>query len=192
MSARVKKLKEDINALLLDTPSGDEGDAKVEDVDEVIQVSAVRPKPKKELTETQKAALKRGQDVMRQRHAENRKRLQEIEEQTKKELEKNIVKKALAIKRKNLKEAMLLEAISDDSDTELPLERVKQVVKKVKEDKQMAPEKKVKKIIEDLTEARRAAPKRVQQELPPKPEPTQVIPEPPAAKPKPTFVFLNM
>jgi hypothetical protein len=73
-------------------------------------------KPKKQLTEKQKEALKRGQ----QKRDENRERMKaeklKKEEEEKRILEEKLVKKAIAVKKKQIKKQMVLDEISDDED----------------------------------------------------------------------------
>jgi hypothetical protein len=83
----------------------------------------VAPKKKKELTEKQKEALKKGQQV---RDENARKRIEERarkEEEEKKIMEEKLVKKAIAIKKKQIKKQQILEEISDDETmgTKVPI-----------------------------------------------------------------------
>ena len=74
----------------------------------------VAPKKKKELTEKQREALKKGQQI---RDENARKRIEERtreEELRKKEMEAKLVKKAIALKRKELKRHQMLDELSDD------------------------------------------------------------------------------
>lgn len=86
------------------------------------------PKPKRELTEAQKEVLKRGHEInleIKKKKTEE-KQLEEAERQ--KHFEELIVKKAIAIKKKQIKREAALEEISDD-DT--PVEKIKEISKKV-------------------------------------------------------------
>ena len=73
-------------------------------------------KPKKQLSEKQLEALKRGQ----QKRDENRERLkaekQKQAEEEKRILEEKLVKKAIAVKKKQIKKQMMLDEISDDEN----------------------------------------------------------------------------
>lgn len=187
MSARVKKLKEDIHNLLLDTVSGDEEEGeknKVVSVEDIPIVSEPRPKPKRVMTEETKLKLK---TALKAKNDARKEKIREEEEKAKEEFEETIVKKALAIKRKKLKQQMILEAISDDSDTEIPLERVKSVIKEVKKQKDLAPDEKVKKVIQNVRQAPKTPNKPVSTPAP-APKPADL---PPVAPPKPQFVFFS-
>jgi hypothetical protein len=86
------------------------------DTEITITETAVVPltKPKKQLTEKQLEALKKGQE----KRDENRKaRLAEMQlkkEEEKRIIEEKLVKKAIAVKKKQIKKQALLEEISDD------------------------------------------------------------------------------
>lgn len=87
-------------------------------------------RPKKQLTEKQMEALKKGQ----QKRDENRERVKaekkKKEEEEKRILEEKLVKKAIAVKKKQIKKHALLEEISDD-DT--PIQKVKEIAEKITE-----------------------------------------------------------
>ena len=86
-------------------------------------------KPKKKLTEKQLEVLKKGQqkrDENARMRAELRAR-QEADEQKLKE--EKIVKKAIAIKKKQIKKNAVLDEISDD---ETPLEKIKEIAVQAK------------------------------------------------------------
>ena len=94
------------------------------------------PKPKREYkprppkTEAQLAAF---QKAIATRDANAKRRKEEADKmlaQSKKETEDKVVKKALSIKKKQIKAQLALEEISDDDE---PIEVVKQKVKKVAE-----------------------------------------------------------
>jgi hypothetical protein len=110
----------------------------VEDVssgEEDIETSPT-PKPKRAYTprppktEAQMEAFKKAIET---RNANAKKRKEEAEKmlaQSKKETEDKVVKKAIAIKKKQIKAQLALDEISDDEE---PIEVVKQKVKKVVE-----------------------------------------------------------
>lgn len=86
-------------------------------------------KPKKKLTEKQLEVLRKGQqkrDENARMRAELRARQEEDERKLK---EEKIVKKAIAIKKKQIKKNAVLDEISDD-DT--PLEKIKEIAVKEK------------------------------------------------------------
>jgi hypothetical protein len=86
-------------------------------------------KPKKKLTEKQLEVLKKGQQK-RDENARMRAELRARQEADEKKLkEEKIVKKAIAIKKKQIKKNAVLDEISDD-DT--PLEKIKEVAMSAK------------------------------------------------------------
>jgi hypothetical protein len=95
------------------------------------------PKPKKVATEKQLEAMRLG----REKRDQQIKLRREAEEQEKaiqkKLLEDKIVKKAISIKKKEIKKSTLLDEISDD-DT--PIEEIKTVMKAKPIPKQVAPQ----------------------------------------------------
>lgn len=91
------------------------------------------PKPKRERTDGQKRAFEKARA---QAHHNAQLRLQEktkLAEQMNKEYEEKLLKKAIAIKKKEIREKAKLEAISDD-DT--PMEKIKQISTKLETKKQ--------------------------------------------------------
>lgn len=83
-------------------------------------------KPKKKLTEKQLEALKKGQQT---RDANAKKRKEEAErkaEEDRKIMEAKIVRKAISIKKKEIKKQAALDEISDD-DT--PIQKIKEISK---------------------------------------------------------------
>jgi hypothetical protein len=107
-------------------------DIVVEDVsDEEVEVKPKRPyKPRPPKTPAQLEAF---QKAIAARDANAKRRREEAEKmlaQSKKETEDKVVKKALSIKKKQLKAQLALEEISDDDE---PIEVIKQKVKKVAE-----------------------------------------------------------
>lgn len=89
-------------------------------------VSESITKPKRQLTEKQLEALKRGQEK-RDENARLRKDAAEKKAaEDKLKLEQKIVKKAISIKKKELKRQAALDAVSDD---ETPIEKIKELGK---------------------------------------------------------------
>jgi hypothetical protein len=81
-------------------------------------------KPKRQLTEKQLDALKKGQQK-RNENREQKKALQkQIEDEERKRIEEKLVKKAISIKKKQIKKQAVLDEISDD---ETPIEKIKQI-----------------------------------------------------------------
>ena len=90
-------------------------------------------KPKKKLTEKQLEALKKGQQTRDENRKKRLAEMQSKQEAEKKVLEEKLVKKAIAIKKKQIKKQALLEELSGD-EGELPAEPVplqKETVKPV-------------------------------------------------------------
>ena len=94
------------------------------------------PKPKKVATEKQLEAMRLGREK-RDQQIKLRREAEEQEKATQKKLlEDKIVKKAISIKKKEIKKSTLLDEISDD-DT--PLEEIKTAIKAKPIPKQVAP-----------------------------------------------------
>jgi len=90
-------------------------------------------KPKKKLTEKQLEALKKGQQTRDENRKKRLDEMQRKQEEEKKILEEKLVKKAIAIKKKQIKKQAILEELSGD-DGELQAEPVplqKETVKPV-------------------------------------------------------------
>jgi hypothetical protein len=79
------------------------------------------PKPKKVMTEKQLEALRKGQETRLLKAQEKREQQKQIEEEERRRREDLIVKKALSIKKKQLKKQEILDEISDD---ETPIEEL--------------------------------------------------------------------
>jgi hypothetical protein len=109
---------------------------KEEDLSSEEEIETSTPKPKREYkprpakTEKQLEAFKK---AVAARDANSKRRREEAEKmlaESKKETEEKVVKKAIAIKKKQIKAQLALEELSDDDE---PIEVVKQKVKKVTE-----------------------------------------------------------
>jgi hypothetical protein len=85
-----------------------------------IKKHRVRSEKQKEATEKMIAKLKENNELKKQKK-------QEEELRIKKELEDKIVKKAISIKKKQIKQQQILDAISDD---ETSIESIKKIIKK--------------------------------------------------------------
>lgn len=137
--------------------------------DEPLQASKEIPKapcelpkkPKRVLNEAQLEGMKKGRDALALKNAEKKAQREADEAERKRQLEEKVVSKAISIKKKQLKQEIALDDISDD-DT--PIEEIKQ---KVVAKKQTVPQ--------------------VKQSTPRVQEPT---PPPPPVKAKPTFIFM--
>lgn len=77
-------------------------------------------KPKKQLTEKQIEALKKGQEKRNENRERNRLIKEQQEEEERKAIEEKMVKKAIAIKKKQIKKQALLDEISDDDEGAMP------------------------------------------------------------------------
>lgn len=137
-SQKLQKLKTELLGLLGELESDDEivqspPEEIINTNDSITSVKTTTiEKKKRELTEKQKEALKRGQEKRLQDAKERRERVNEIAEQEKKKFEEKLIKKALAVKKKQIKEQSILNSISDDED--LPIEKVKKIIKETKEE----------------------------------------------------------
>ena len=119
-----------------------------------------KEKPKRVLNEAQLEGMKKGRETLALRNAEKREQRLQEEAERKRQLEEKVVSKAISIKKKQLKQEIALDEISDD---ETPIEEIKQ---KVIAKKQTAP-----------------STPRVQ-------TPAPTAPPPPPMKAKPTFIFM--
>jgi hypothetical protein len=101
----------------------EESEEKVETIYDKEEIT----KPKKKLTEKQLEALRKGQQT---RDANAKKRKEEAERiaaEEKKILEEKIVRKAISIKKKQIKKQAALDEIEDD-DT--PIQKIKSTIEK--------------------------------------------------------------
>ena len=106
-----------------------------EDEEEEEEATPKKAPAKKERTEAQKLAFER---CKKQREANAKKRMDDAKklmEYEKKALEEKLIAKAVSLKKKQIKKQVILDEISDD-DT--PIEKVKEMAKKIKP---VAPEK---------------------------------------------------
>jgi len=101
----------------------DETDSDADDASKNIQA----PKPKRQQTEKQKEATAKMRQKLAEKHALIREQKAKQAEETKKVVEEKVVKKAIAIKKKQIKQQKVLDEISDD-DT--PIEEIIPVVRK--------------------------------------------------------------
>ena len=122
-----------------------------------------KEKPKRVLNEAQLEGMKKGRDALALKNAEKKAQREAEEAERKRQLEEKVVSKAISIKKKQLKQEIALDEISDD-DT--PIEEIKQ---KVTAKKQLPP-----------------ATKQPAKQFP-APDP---VPPPPPVKAKPTFIFM--
>lgn len=101
-------------------------------------------KPKRQLTEKQLDALKKGQQK-RDENREQKKTLQKkIEDEERKRIEEKLVKKAISIKKKQIKKQAVLDEISDD---ETPIQKVKELAAVVPRSSSAPPQLPAKKIM---------------------------------------------
>jgi uncharacterized protein with von Willebrand factor type A (vWA) domain len=94
-----------------------------DDASKTIQL----PKPKRQQTEKQKEATAKMRQKLAEKHAMVREQKAKEAEETKKIVEEKVVKKAIAIKKKQIKQQKVLDEISDD-DT--PIEEIIPIKKK--------------------------------------------------------------
>jgi hypothetical protein len=83
------------------------------------------PKKKRIASEKQLKGMEIGRQKLKQKHEEARQKKLLEEEENKKQLEEKIVKKAVSIKKKQIKKELALDEISDD---ETPIEEIKQKI----------------------------------------------------------------
>lgn len=89
-----------------------------------------KPKPRKERTQKQIEAFNRCIETKKKKAAERAAEAKRLAEYDKKALEEKVIKKAISIKKKQIKKQSALDEISDDDDT--PIEKVKEVAKPIK------------------------------------------------------------
>jgi hypothetical protein len=156
--------------ILATVPSTMKEPIALKEEDEPLQASKEIPetpcelpkKPKRVLNEAQLEGMKKGREALAQKNAERKAQREAEEAERKKQLEEKVVNKAISIKKKQLKQEIALDEISDD-DT--PIEEIKQKVIAKKQ----------------------APPKQTVKYQQPTPSPT---PPPPPVKAKPTFIFM--
>jgi len=163
---RVKKAMVELEMLTASAPSVEDEPLQASKGEDEIPATLCDPpkKPKKIATEKQLEAMRLGREK-RDEQIKLRRQAEEEEKATQKKLlEDKIVKKAISIKKKEIKKSTLLDEISDD-DT--PIEEIKTVMKA------------------------KPIPKQVATVAPPAPK-TQPPPPAPKAieKQKPTFYFV--
>lgn len=86
-------------------------------------------KPKRERTQKQIEAFNRCIETKKKKAAERLEAARQLAELEKKQLEEKVVKKAISIKKKQIKKQSALDEISDDDE---PIEKVKQTAKTIK------------------------------------------------------------
>jgi len=119
-SERMEELKRQLAELEMpDTPKETETESVSDD--------EVQAKPKRERTEKQKLAFEKAQQTRLLRAEERRKQREQQEAEAKKELEAKLIQKAIAVKKKHIKRAKVIEELSDD-DT--PIQKPRQAPRK--------------------------------------------------------------
>lgn len=97
--------------------------------EEEEEEEAPPPKPKRERTQKQIDAFNRCIETKKKKAAERLEAAKKLAELEKKQLEEKVVKKAISIKKKQIKKQSALDEISDD-DT--PIEKIKEHAKTIK------------------------------------------------------------
>jgi len=97
--------------------------------EECEDVKVPAPKPKRERTQKQIEAFNRCIETKKKKAAERAEAARQLVELEKKALEEKVVKKAISIKKKQIKKQSALDDISDDDE---PIEKVKQMAKTIK------------------------------------------------------------
>jgi len=107
------------------TPPPEEEDEEEEEE----ACEAPPPKPKRERTQKQIDAFNKCIDTKKKKAAERAEAARQLVELNKKALEEKVVKKAISIKKKQIKKQSALGEISDDDE---PIEKVKEHAKTIK------------------------------------------------------------
>ena len=159
--------------ILATVPSTMKEPIALKEEDEPLQASKEIPqapcelpkKAKRVLNEAQLEGMKKGRDALALKNAQKKEQREAEEIERKRQLEEKVVSKAISIKKKQLKQEIALDEISDD---ETPIEEIKQ------------------KVI-----AKKQAPPAVKQPAKHFPAPApDPVPPPPPVKQKPTFIFM--
>lgn len=87
------------------------------------------PKPRRERTQKQIDAFNRCIETKKKKAAERAAEAKRLAEYDKKALEEKVVKKAISIKKKQIKKQSALDEISDDDE---PIEKIKEIAKTIK------------------------------------------------------------
>ena len=138
----MSKSKKQLLRELLELEQDDLGDSRLPDeskieptIEQPETINAVQDdepltKPKKQLTQKQLDALKKGQQKRDENRVKNKTEKEKREAEEKKLLEYKLVKKAIALKKKQIKKQALLDEISDD---ETPIQKIKQIAERIGE-----------------------------------------------------------
>jgi len=102
---------------------------KENETESVSSDDEVQAKPKRERTEKQKLAFEKAQQTRLLRAEERRKQREQQEAEAKKELEAKLIQKAIAVKKKHIKRAKVIEELSDD-DTPIQKPQPRQAPRK--------------------------------------------------------------
>lgn len=103
------------NPSVTENPSDDENSVTIDAVKNTEEIRSIT-RPKKQLTDKQLDALKKGQEKRDENRSKNKMEKMKKEEEEKKVLEEKLVKKAIAIKKKQIKKQAILNEISDDEE----------------------------------------------------------------------------
>lgn len=105
-------------------------ETEIEEVNQEKEEEIKEPmrKPKKPRSQKQIDVLEKGRKKMLENSKLRALEKQKMEEDSKKQFESKIVKKALEIKKKEILRESMLDEISSDDDT--PLEKIKNIIKK--------------------------------------------------------------
>lgn len=125
-----KPTKKELLRQLLDLEDDNVGDNGKTDENTELNAESINDKeetitkPKKQLTEKQLEALKKGQATRDANIKKRKEEAQRIADEEKKKLEEKIVKKAISIKKKQIKKQSALDEIEDD---ETPIQKIKEL-----------------------------------------------------------------
>jgi len=123
-----------VPASMKEPPPIPEDDEPLQASKEIPQAPCELPKKaKRVMNEAQLEGMKKGRDALALKNAERKAQREAEEAERKRQLEDKVVNKAISIKKKQLKQELALDEISDD---ETPIEEIKQ---KVIAKKQSAP-----------------------------------------------------
>jgi hypothetical protein len=137
---KLRKLKTEILGLL-GTFQSDSEESEKEEQQEEVKPDFSLEKKKKPLTDKQREALKKGQETRLENARLRKEQADKVADEKKKAFEDKLVKKALSIKKKEIKQKMILEQISDDDE---PVEEVIKAIEKPRVSSAGKPSKEIK------------------------------------------------
>ena len=149
VSIKTEALEEDLMFDLQDVPEPPKrGKGRPKKIPEEVDPNAP-PKPKRVLTDHQKAILEKARKVKNENFQKREEERRLIQEEKTAKNEEKILKKAVSIKKKQIVE----QAILEDDDEDIPTELVEKIIKKQRA-KRVAPPVKPQPVIEETPKSK--------------------------------------